>query len=134
MVACCVAVCVVFFLMIRRPPRSTRTDTLFPYTTLFRSDEVERVRLVIEVAVGARRRRGVRLFCGIEQRQRLGGAADRADADVAGVGKTRHLARHGAEADTGVGRIIGGIEPAVVEAEALVRATWQETGRRSLGE
>src|SRR3546814_3878540 len=30
----------VFFLMIRRPPRSTRTDTLFPYTTLFRSDAV----------------------------------------------------------------------------------------------
>src|SRR3546814_20509853 len=26
-----------FFLMIRRPPRSTRTNTLFPYTTLFRS-------------------------------------------------------------------------------------------------
>src|SRR3546814_18323143 len=26
-----------FFLKIRRPPRSTRTDTLFPYTTLFRS-------------------------------------------------------------------------------------------------
>src|SRR3546814_8168116 len=30
--------CLLFFLMIRRPPRSTRTDTLFPYTTLFRSD------------------------------------------------------------------------------------------------
>src|SRR3546814_12010714 len=30
--------CFCFFLMIRRPPRSTRTDTLFPYTTLFRSD------------------------------------------------------------------------------------------------
>src|SRR3546814_2301231 len=29
--------CLFFFLMIRRPPRSTRTDTLFPYTTLFRS-------------------------------------------------------------------------------------------------
>src|SRR3546814_14823198 len=27
----------VFFLMLRRPPRATRTDTLFPYTTLFRS-------------------------------------------------------------------------------------------------
>src|SRR3546814_6926496 len=27
----------IFFLMLRRPPRSTRTDTLFPYTTLFRS-------------------------------------------------------------------------------------------------
>src|SRR3546814_13707912 len=38
--AVCVASCFmsyVFFLMIRRPPRSTRTDTLFPYTTLFRS-------------------------------------------------------------------------------------------------
>src|SRR3546814_5656585 len=30
-----------FFLMIRRPPRSTRTDTLFPYTTLFRSRAVD---------------------------------------------------------------------------------------------
>src|SRR3546814_1849285 len=30
-----------FFLMIRRPPRSTRTDTLFPYTTLFRSFQQE---------------------------------------------------------------------------------------------
>src|SRR3546814_14815680 len=29
-----------FFLMIRRPPRSTRTDTLFPYTTLFRSQGI----------------------------------------------------------------------------------------------
>src|SRR3546814_69620 len=29
--------CGILFLMIRRPPRSTRTDTLFPYTTLFRS-------------------------------------------------------------------------------------------------
>src|SRR3546814_19030997 len=35
---CCLAQCsILFFLMIRRPPRSTRTDTLFPYTTLFRS-------------------------------------------------------------------------------------------------
>src|SRR3546814_14674585 len=32
----------VFFLMIRRPPRSTRTDTLFPYTTLFRSQGRDR--------------------------------------------------------------------------------------------
>src|SRR3546814_15914404 len=29
--------------MIRRPPRSTRTDTLFPYTTLFRSSELVRI-------------------------------------------------------------------------------------------
>src|SRR3546814_7035317 len=32
-----IGVLVLFFLMRRRPPRSTRTDTLFPYTTLFRS-------------------------------------------------------------------------------------------------
>src|SRR3546814_8308569 len=30
-----------FFLMIRRPPRSTGTDTLCPYTTLFRSDRLD---------------------------------------------------------------------------------------------
>src|SRR3546814_2388522 len=33
------SVLLLFFLMIRRPPRSTRTDTLFPYTTLFRSEK-----------------------------------------------------------------------------------------------
>src|SRR3546814_16796479 len=42
--------------MIRRPPRSTRTDTLFPYTTLFRSSEMFRITLpdgsVREVAPG----------------------------------------------------------------------------------
>src|SRR3546814_11391819 len=32
-----------FFLMIRRPPRSTRTDTLFPDTTLFRSIRIVRL-------------------------------------------------------------------------------------------
>src|SRR3546814_7060368 len=34
-----------FFLMIRRPPISTRTDTLFPYTTLFRSSRPRAARL-----------------------------------------------------------------------------------------
>src|SRR3546814_16946782 len=36
LINCCI---IIFFLRIRRPPRSTRTDTLFPYTTLFRSRE-----------------------------------------------------------------------------------------------
>src|SRR3546814_11421567 len=35
--------CLFFFLWIRRPPRSTRTDTLFPYTTLFRSFAVRQL-------------------------------------------------------------------------------------------
>src|SRR3546814_11771091 len=64
----------IFFLMIRRPPRSTRTDTLFPYTTLFRSTlEPARPRAVDAPAALApdvlcrgrllehARRRGVRL-------------------------------------------------------------------------
>src|SRR3546814_20631075 len=38
-------VIVFFFLMLRRPPRSTRTDTLFPYTTLFRSAGGDRTRV-----------------------------------------------------------------------------------------
>src|SRR3546814_18827433 len=37
LIVCCSLDLFCFFLMIRRPPRSTRTDTLFPYTTLFRS-------------------------------------------------------------------------------------------------
>src|SRR3546814_9795246 len=36
-----------FFLMRRRPPRSTRTDTLFPYTTLFRSVDEVRPDLIV---------------------------------------------------------------------------------------
>src|SRR3546814_3329739 len=35
--------------MVRRPPRSTRTDTLFPYTTLFRSGRQAGDRVVIEI-------------------------------------------------------------------------------------
>src|SRR3546814_2981809 len=35
--------------MIRRPPRSTRTDTLFPYTTLFRSEQWTEAKNLIEL-------------------------------------------------------------------------------------
>src|SRR3546814_14504966 len=41
----------VLFLMIRRPPRSTRTDTLFPYTTLFRSVDEEANVMAIDTAI-----------------------------------------------------------------------------------
>src|SRR3546814_10586501 len=43
----CLVISLFFFLMIRRPPRSTRTDTLFPYTTLFRSVFVEGVPVMV---------------------------------------------------------------------------------------
>src|SRR3546814_11039836 len=38
-----------FFVMIRRPPRSTRTDTLFPYTTLFRSRAADHACFLFDV-------------------------------------------------------------------------------------
>src|SRR3546814_8933030 len=49
-------VLVVFFLMVRRPPRSTRTDTLFPYTTLFRSPFLSRARTAASVRTDPRAR------------------------------------------------------------------------------
>src|SRR3546814_3680053 len=55
-----------FFLMIRRPPRSTRTDTLFPYTTLFRSGFAEMARQAAYAHVpdvGQARQRPVLLRC-----------------------------------------------------------------------
>src|SRR3546814_8656870 len=46
----------VFFLMIRRPPRSTRTVTLFPYTTLFRSRPFDSLnRNYANVSIGSAR-------------------------------------------------------------------------------
>src|SRR3546814_2397768 len=50
-----------FFLMIRRPPRSTRTDTLFPYTTLFRSAGA--AKMIVVTSIG----RVMRGFFGIDR-------------------------------------------------------------------
>src|SRR3546814_12698192 len=54
-------ICLFFFLMIRRPPRSTRTDTLFPYTTLFRSDPAAGPARWQPGAAGQRQRAGLAL-------------------------------------------------------------------------
>src|SRR3546814_10777541 len=53
--------------MIRRPPRSTRTDTLFPYTTLFRSHRPDRA---AREAALRHRPAGPRLSVGIRRRAR----------------------------------------------------------------
>src|SRR3546814_4055225 len=56
-----------FFLMIRRPPRSTRTDTLFPYTTLFRSRAIWVGQGVVDLlAVFLRRKFPGKPFAGID--------------------------------------------------------------------
>src|SRR3546814_10164995 len=53
--------------MIRRPPRSTRTDTLFPYTTLFRSaDLAEQVRLEADEMI-----RSIAEECGVRDLNRI---------------------------------------------------------------
>src|SRR3546814_1056203 len=57
MVLDCLLSLFLFFLMIRRPPRSTRTDTLFPYTTLFRSVPVPARRRADRTARDESRRR-----------------------------------------------------------------------------
>src|SRR3546814_21076555 len=54
MALCVLVVCLLFFfLMIRRPPRSTRTDTLFPYTTLFRSQRAAEIGGINALRLGA---------------------------------------------------------------------------------
>src|SRR3546814_2077646 len=100
--------------MIRRPPRSTRTDTLFPYTTLFRSvgqlahHAGGQVRGDREAQADVAGHRAARVeACGVEADQ-LAGEVDQRAAGVAridrGVGLDEVLeahARHVAAADRG---------------------------------
>src|SRR3546814_16118588 len=53
--------CMFFCLMIRRPPRSTRTDTLFPYTTLFRSHCVGGMGTITQIMARVCRDSGVEI-------------------------------------------------------------------------
>src|SRR3546814_5855320 len=61
--------------MIRRPPRSTRTDTLFPYTTLFRSyfadEQRSRGRLFADRIAGSGPRHGLRADQSVVRRQSI---------------------------------------------------------------
>src|SRR3546814_5651983 len=60
--------CFFFFLMILRPPRSTRTDTLFPYTTLFRSDGCALVFITNRHDFGIYRTLGLKVDAGAYRR------------------------------------------------------------------
>src|SRR3546814_16794871 len=99
-----------FFLMIRRPPRSTRTDTLFPYTTLFRSeeDDVDRVdrledrrgnRPAIDIAVGEQVHRPARLFEQAPEQRIERDQEEDGEHPVAGMSLADHLhySNHGAK-------------------------------------
>src|SRR3546814_13059614 len=93
---CCVRGCIIgllifpflfFFLMIRRPPRSTRTYPLFPYTTLFRSPRPVRAELVEAPLLPSTppKRRTAPFDC-------LAGAQDRL-RQAQGERKNRHVSR-----------------------------------------
>src|SRR3546814_12467546 len=82
--------------MIRRPPRSTRTDTLFPYTTLFRSDDPGDELADDDIGVGVSAARGG------DHRRHLGIGERGAGADHAGDEEGEDYRRPGlvgAEAD-----------------------------------
>src|SRR3546814_9969694 len=73
----------IFFLMIRRPPRSTRPDTLFPYTTLFRAVVAGGVQRLVQIGQIARHDR---LDVGIGAGGRLALVFAEFRADVGGTG------------------------------------------------
>src|SRR3546814_5274925 len=114
--------------MIRRPPRSTRTDTFFPYTTLFRSLGSAAAGEAAELAVGGKHR-----VAGDEDRDRVG-AAGGADGprDGAGglgevavglrmaVGDRQHLAPYGA-VEVAAARLQGQVEGAAGAGEIVAQ-------------
>src|SRR3546814_18966798 len=99
--------------MIRRPPRSTRTDTLFPYTTLFRSCHAERrsvalgqdraqhgfeivdvpVHLLTEIGIGAVDRDDLARLGGVEQAHRAPCEDAAIALQIRGPGAVRYLVR-----------------------------------------
>src|SRR3546814_7819614 len=81
--------------MIRRPPRSTRTDTLFPYTTLFRSEHANRALAGTGIAIGGMQTQG---FCQIANALELLADAQQQLAAAAfqpgvGIGLIGHVGR-----------------------------------------
>src|SRR3546814_12672716 len=92
-----------FFLSIRRPPRSTRTDTLFPYTTLFRSF----------ADLGGDVHRLARLD-----------RAQRADAVVPGLHGQRRRGRHLGRRITALGGAVVRSEEHTSELQSLMRISY----------
>src|SRR3546814_17799938 len=105
-----------FLLMIRRPPRSTRTDTLFPYTTLFRS-------LAEVAAVGVERNDLVGPGAGAEPACRLDALVARmADID-------RRLRLAAAHRDLHQHRL----DAVIAEAMRAAELVQHQVARRQLG-
>src|SRR3546814_9160847 len=96
-----------FFIMIRVPPRSTRTDTLFPYTTLFRS----------EAAAGRQfQRQAVAGGVGHAAGDAVGGDLEHVGAGAALVAQPQHVVR---PAVVAVGKLVAGGELDVADPVAV---------------
>src|SRR3546814_19473286 len=83
-----------FCLMIRRPPRSTRTDTLFPYTTLFRSCRFARGLAALQQVLAA---------VHVERRHAGLGEVEMIGAEVTAGFRMRFLVQHAA---LGIGNLL----------------------------
>src|SRR3546814_20231711 len=110
-----------FFLMIRRPPRSTRIDTLFPYTTLFRSLSARPSLYLRQRLFGTRRRArdGRRASCAGARigwsgfRRRVGFPAPAADRRCRGTGMGGGMDRGSPRCRKGRGHARGQARPVV---------------------
>src|SRR3546814_5812446 len=104
----CEVVC--FFVMIRRPPRSTRTDTLFPSTTLFRS-----------LRGLAGRCAGTRLLIVATTRLGDGGLSDTGSGDAGGVAQ---LSLHALPLDEARDLVARRSEEHTSELQSLMRISY----------
>src|SRR3546814_8993539 len=98
--------------MIRRPPRSTRTDTLLPYTTLFRSDRPHR-------GIGHGGLQRLR-----DLRRRSAGLGEGALEQVVECGIARHLADEGAEAVAALAEIHRDRKSTRLNSRSLMRISY----------
>ena len=107
-----------------RGSRARAAASIFWHSATFSANGTRLKRIVgaVHRLVGARRRRHGFALAEIEQLQGRRGALDRRLADLVGVGEGGGLAGHAAQAEARGGVIIGGLQPAVVEAERLARA------------
>src|SRR3546814_4443054 len=121
--------------MIRRPPRATRTDTLFPYTTLFRSDVGGRIGLEIaddRILEGAQVRPALadmvdrELDMAVEARDRKVVAGDGIALELGGDGQPR---ARGRQQRIGLPRWVDRAVELVVGDRAEIAADRREIGR-----
>src|SRR3546814_4499264 len=115
--------CLSFCLLVRRPPRSTRTDTLFPYTTLFRSLRAQRAgaRVAGPAAAVSRPPRPLQRF---PRPRRLRGPPAVRTAPPGAPQEPSRLpgAAHGAVDALGVGGVARGVPRVAARAREIGRA------------